>query len=48
MTLVMSEVAGPAEMASVITTESADDSALAVGDEVRRVVEAIHALPVKD
>ena len=48
MTLVKFEVAGPAEMASVITTESADDSALAVGDEMRLVVEAIHVLPVKD
>lgn len=42
------EVAVPAEMASVITTESADDSALAVGDEVRLVVEAIHVLPMMD
>lgn len=48
MTLVKFEVAVPAEMASVITTESAEDLALAVGDEVRLVVKAIHVLPVKD
>jgi molybdate transport system regulatory protein len=48
MTLVKFEVAVPAAMASVITTESADDLALTVGDEVRLVVKAIHVLPVKD
>lgn len=48
MTLVKFEVAVPAAMASVITTESAEELALAVGDEVRLVVKAIHALPVKN
>jgi molybdate transport system regulatory protein len=48
MTLVKFDVIGPAQMASVITTESADDLALAAGDEVQLVVKAIHVLPVKD
>lgn len=47
MTLVKFEVSVPAEMASVLTTESAEDLALAVGDEVQLVVKAIHVLPVK-
>lgn len=47
MTLVKFEVTVPAEMASVITTESAEDLELAVGDQVRLVVKAIHVLPVK-
>jgi molybdate transport system regulatory protein len=34
-------------MASVLTTESAEDLALTVGDEVQLVVKAIHVLPVK-
>lgn len=48
MTLVKFEVAVPAAIASVITTESAEDLALAVGDEVRLIVKAVHVLPVKD
>jgi molybdate transport system regulatory protein len=48
MTQVKFEVAVPAAMASVITTESAEDRALAVGDEARLVVTAIHVLPVED
>lgn len=48
MTLVKCEVAGPVQMASVITTESADDLGLVVGDEVQLVVKAIHVLPVKN
>lgn len=47
MSLVKFEVAMPAQMASVLTTESLEDLALEVGDEVQLVVKAIHVLPVK-
>jgi molybdopterin-binding protein len=47
MTLVKFDVRMPAVMASVLTTESAEDLALEVGDEVDLVVKAIHVLPVK-
>lgn len=47
MSLVKFEVRGPVQMASVLTTESVEDLALAVGDEVQLVVKAIHVLPVK-
>jgi molybdate transport system regulatory protein len=47
MTLVKFEVSAPVRMASVLTTESADDMALAVGDQVQLIVKAIHVLPVK-
>jgi molybdate transport system regulatory protein len=48
MSLVKYEVVGPAEMASVLTTESVEDLQLAEGDEVRLVIKAVHVLPVKD
>jgi molybdate transport system regulatory protein len=47
MSLVKFEIALPAPMASVLTTESLEDLALEVGDEVQLVVKAIHVLPVK-
>jgi molybdate transport system regulatory protein len=47
MSLVKFEVKVPAEMASVLTTESLDHLELQVGDEVQLVVKAIHVLPVK-
>ncbi len=47
MSLVKFEVSNPAQMASVLTTESATDLDLKVGDEVQLVVKAIHVLPVK-
>ncbi len=47
MSLVKFEVRGPVQMAWVLTTESVEDLALAVGDEVQLVVKAIHVLPVK-
>ena len=47
MSLVKFEVTSPAQMASVLTTESAEELALAVGDEVELVIKAIHVLPVK-
>jgi len=48
MSLVKFEVKVPAQMASVLTTESLDDLGLEVGDEVQLVVKAIHVLPVKE
>jgi molybdopterin-binding protein len=47
MSLVKFSVTDPAEMASVLTTESAEHLELNVGDEVELVVKAIHVLPVK-
>ena len=47
MSLVKFEVTLPATMASVITTESVDQLALHVGDEVQLMVKAVHVLPVK-
>ncbi|MEM9488474.1 MAG: TOBE domain-containing protein [Myxococcota bacterium] len=47
MSLIKFEVVGPADMASVLTTESAQELGLEVGDEVALVVKAIHVLPVK-
>jgi len=48
MSLVKFDVISPVEMASVLTTESAEHLDLNVGDEVELVVKAIHVLPVKD
>jgi len=47
MSLIKFEVAVPASMASVITTESLDDLSLKTGYSVQLVVKAIHVLPVK-
>jgi len=47
MSLVKFEVTGPANMASVLTTESAQGLGLKVGEEVELVIKAIHVLPVK-
>lgn len=48
MSLIKYEVVGPAEMASVITTESVDDLDLKVGDVVQLAVKAVHVLPIKE
>ena len=48
MALVKFKVNTPAEMASVLTSESVIDLDLKVGDEIRLVIKAIHVLPVKD
>jgi molybdopterin-binding protein len=48
MSLVKFEVAAPAQMASVLTTESVQDLNLKVGDTVQLVIKAIHVLPVKE
>ena len=48
MSLVKFDVIMPAEMASVLTCESAEHLNLNIGDEVQLVVKAIHVLPVKE
>ena len=48
MSLVKFEVTVPAEMVSVLTTESVQDLNLKVGDSVQLVIKAIHVLPVKE
>ena len=48
MSLVKFEVTLPAEMASVLTTESLDSMDLKVGEKIELIVKAIHVLPVKD
>jgi molybdate transport system regulatory protein len=47
MSLVKFDVTSPAEMGSVLTTESVEHLDLKVGDEVRLVIKASHVLPVK-
>lgn len=47
MSLVKFDVTAPAEMASVLTTESVQELNLKVGDTVQLVVKAVHVLPVK-
>jgi molybdopterin-binding protein len=47
MSLVKFEVPVPAQMASVLTTESVEDLDLKEGDEVQLVIKAVHVLPVK-
>ena len=48
MALVKFQTQAPAEMASVLTVESAEDLGLKPGDEVLLVVKAIHVMPVKE
>ncbi|MBL4903714.1 MAG: TOBE domain-containing protein [Desulfocapsa sp.] len=48
MSLVKFDISNPAEMASVLTSESVEDLDLKIGDEVQLVVKAIHVLPVKE
>jgi molybdate transport system regulatory protein len=48
MSMVKFDVTTPAEMASVLTTESVEHLGLRVGEEVQLVIKAIHVLPVKD
>ena len=47
MSLVKFDVAVPCEMASVLTTESAEHLSLKPGDQVTLVVKAVNVLPVK-
>ncbi len=48
MSLVKFDVTVPAEMASVLTTESVEHLELKEGEKVQLVVKAIHVLPVKE
>jgi molybdate transport system regulatory protein len=48
MSLVKFEVDSPANMASVLTSESVQEMGLKEGDQVQLVIKAIHVLPVKD
>jgi molybdopterin-binding protein len=48
MSLVKFDVKGPAQMASVLTTESLQELGLKPGDTVQLIVKAIHVLPVKE
>jgi molybdate transport system regulatory protein len=48
MSLVKFKVTGSAKLASVLTTESAQDMKLKVGDKVQLIIKAIHVLPVKE
>ena len=48
MSLVKFDVLTPAQMASVLTTESVKELSLKVGDTVLLVIKAIHVLPVKE
>ena len=47
MSLVKFNVTTPADMASVITTESIGELDLKVGDTVTLLVKAVHVLPLK-
>jgi molybdate transport system regulatory protein len=47
MSLVKLNIATPAEMSSVITTESAEELDLKEGDRVELIIKAVHVLPVK-
>ncbi len=48
MPLVKLDVKLPAEMASVLTTESLEHLDLEPGERVELIVKAIHVLPVKE
>jgi molybdopterin-binding protein len=48
MSLVKFEVTHPAQMASVLTTESLQELDLKVGDTVQLIVKAVHVMPVKE
>lgn len=48
MALVKFDVTGPAEMASVLTTESVEAMGLQANDEFQLIIKAIHVLPVKE
>ena len=48
MSLVKFQVTTPAQMASILSTESLEELGLKVGDEVELIIKAIHVLPVKE
>lgn len=48
MSLVKFKVEQPANMASVLTTESLHELGLKPGDEVKLIIKAIHVLPIRE
>jgi molybdopterin-binding protein len=48
MSLVKVDVTSPAEMASVLTTESVKEFGIKKGDSVQMIIKAIHILPIKE
>ncbi|MFZ0426809.1 MAG: TOBE domain-containing protein [Acidobacteriota bacterium] len=48
MSLVKFEATEPAQLASVLTTESLQELGIREGDQVSLVIKAIHVLPVKE
>jgi molybdate transport system regulatory protein len=48
MALVKFRSLEPADMASVITTESVEELDLKPGDEIQVIIKAIHVIPVKE
>ncbi len=48
MSLVKFDVRGPAQLASVLTSESVAEMGLKKGDSVQLIIKAIHVLPVKE
>jgi molybdate transport system regulatory protein len=47
MSLIKFDITNPAEMSSVITTESVEELNLKEGDQVELIIKAVHVLPVK-
>lgn len=48
MSLVKFEIILPAEMSSVITTESVEELGIKAGDELNLAIKAVHVLPYKE
>ena len=48
MSLIKFEVESPAQMASVLTSESVDHLDIKVGEQVKLIIKAVNVLPVKD
>ncbi|MCU0845767.1 MAG: TOBE domain-containing protein [Spirochaetes bacterium] len=48
MSLVRFEVSVPAEMSSVLTTESLEELGIKVGDELKLAIKAVHVLPYRE
>lgn len=48
MALVKFRSLEPADMASVITTESVEELDLKPGDEIQVIIKAVHVIPVKE
>jgi molybdate transport system regulatory protein len=47
MSIIKFDVVTPAEMASVLTTESLENLNIKEGDRLELIIKAIHVLPVK-